>query len=78
MNSKISKVFFSENKAVIMLDCTGNRSKAFDMQIVEPLFQFPHSLPIPIAINTPQRNCCLSNMANVLHLMDDTECEDFF
>ena len=25
-----------------------------------------------------QRNCCLGNMADILHLMGDTECEDNF
>ena len=61
-----------------MLDCPGNRSKAFDVQTTEPLFEFCNSLLIPLAINTPQWNCCLGNMANVLHLLGETECENFF
>ena len=61
-----------------MLDCPGNRSNGFDMQIAETLFQFFHSLPTPVAINTPKWNCSLGNMANVLHLMGDTESEDLF
>ena len=76
--SKTSQIIFSENKAVIILDCPWNISKAFDMQIAEQLFQFPHSLLIPVAINTPQWSYCLGNMANVIHLMGDTECKDFF
>ena len=48
------------------------------MQIAEPLFQFCHSLLISVAVNTSQWNLCLGNMANVLHLMGDTDCEDFF
>ena len=36
------------------------------------------SLPIPVAINTAKWNCSLGNMDNVLHLLGDTECEDFF
>ena len=60
------------------LDHPGYRSNAFDMWIAEPLFQFCHSIPIPIVINTPQWNCCLGNMANTLHLMNDTDCENFF
>ena len=73
IKSKTSQAITSENKAVIMLDDPGNGSNEFVMQITEPLFQL-----IPLAINTPQFNCCLSNMANVLHLMGDTEHEDFF
>ena len=61
-----------------MLNHPGNRSHAFDVQIAEPMFEFHHSLPIPAAINTCQWNCCLGNMTNVLHLMGDTESEDFF
>ena len=61
-----------------MLDRPGNRSNAFDMQLAEPMFEFCHSLPNPVAINTSQWYCCLGNMANVLHLMGDTKSEDFF
>ena len=78
IKSKTSQAITSENKAVIMLDHPGNRSKANDIQIAEQLFQFFLSLPIPVAISTPKWNCCLGNMANVLNLMGDTECEDFF
>ena len=49
-----------------MLDCPGNRSNAFDMQIAKPLFSFSQIKPILVA--------CLGNMANILHLMGDTEC----
>ena len=78
IKSKMAQAITSENKAVIMLDHPGNRSNEFDMQIAEPMFEFCHSLLIPVAINTSQWNCCLDNMANILHLMGDTECEDFF
>ena len=71
-------LIFSENKAVIMLDCSGNRSKPLIMQIAKPLFEFPHILLIPVVINNHQWNCCIGIMANVLHIIDDTECEDFF
>ena len=40
IKSKTSQAITSENKAVIMLGCPGNRSNAFDMQIAEPLFHF--------------------------------------
>ena len=59
------------------MDHPRNRSNAFDMQIAEPMFEFCHSLPIPVAINTSQWNCCCGNMANVRHVMGDTECVDF-
>ena len=75
---KILQAITSENKAVIMLDDPGHRTNAFDIQIAEPMFRVCHSLPLPVAINTSQWNCCLDNMANVLHLMDDTKCVDFF
>ena len=78
MKSKIAQVITTENKAVIMLDHLGKISIAFNIQIAEPMFEFCHSLLIPVAINTSQWNCCLDNMAVVLHFMDDTECEDFF
>ena len=78
IKSKTSQVIFPENKAVIMLDCPGNRSKAFNMEEAEPTFQFPQSLLIPIAINTPQQIGGLGSMANVLHLMSDTECKGFY
>ena len=63
IKSKTSQAITSENKAVVMLDCAGNRSNAFDMQIAETRFEFCHSLPIPVAINTSQWTCCLGNMA---------------
>ena len=72
INSKTSQVITFEKKAVIMLDHSGNRSNSFDMQIAEQLFQFSHSLQIPVAINTPQWNCCLVNMANLLHVIGNT------
>ena len=78
IKSKTSQVISSGNKAVIMLDYPVNRSKASDMQIKEPLFQFCHSLPILVAIKTSQWNCCLVNMANILDIIGDTNCEDFF
>ena len=78
IKSKTSQEITSEYKAVIMLDHPGNRSNSFDMQIAEPLFQFCHSLLIPVAINISQWNSCLGNMANVLHLMGYPECEDIF
>ena len=78
LKSKLAQAITSENKAVVMLDRPRNRSNAFDMQIAEPMFEFCHSLLIPVAINTSQWNYCLSNMANILHSMGDTECEDFF
>ena len=52
--SKTSQVITPENKAVMMLDCPGNRSNVFDMQIAEPSFEFCHSLLTPVAINTAQ------------------------
>ena len=74
-----SKVTFtSENKAVIMLDQPRNRSNAFDMQIAGPMFEFSHSLLIPVAIDSSQCNCSLGNMVNVFHLMGDTESEVYF
>ena len=63
MKSKASKLIFSQNKAGLLLDHPG---------------KFPHSLLIPVAINTLQWNCCLDNMANVPHLMDNTEYANFF
>ena len=78
IKGKISQAITSQNKAVVMLDRPGNKSNAFEIQIAEPMFEFCHSLLIPIAINTSQWNCCLANMANVLYLMGDTESEDFF
>ena len=33
IKSKISQAITSEDKAVVMLDCPGNRSNAFDMQV---------------------------------------------
>ena len=74
---KLSHAITSENKAVIMLDRPRNRSNAFDMQIAHSFFEFCHSLTIPVAFNTSQWYCCLSNMANVPHLMCDTDSEDF-
>ena len=53
IRSKTSKIITSKNKSAMMLDCPGNRSKVSDMEEAEPTFQFPHSLPIPVAINTP-------------------------
>ena len=53
IKSNSSQAITSENKAVIMLDCPGDRSTAFDMQIVEPFFECCHNLLIPVAINTP-------------------------
>ena len=64
---KTSHAITSKNKAVVMLDHPENRSNAFD------LFEFCHTLPIPIAINTSQWNCCLGNMANFNHLMVETD-----
>ena len=61
----------------MMLDHPGNRSNAFGVQTAEPLIPFPPSLPISVAINIPQWNCCHGNMAYVLHLIGDTECKDF-
>ena len=61
-----------------MLDHPGNKSNAFDMHITEPLLEFCNNLTIPVSIITHQENSCLGNMANVLHLIGDTECEDFF
>ena len=78
IKSKMSIGISSENQAFLMWDNPGNRSKTFDMQIAESLFQFCHSLPILVENNIPQWNCCLGNMANVWHLMGDTECEDIF
>ena len=48
-------------------DCPGNRSNAFDMQIAEPMFEFCHSLPIPIAFDHAQWNHSLGNIADILH-----------
>ena len=76
VEQSITQAITSENQQ--LLDRLGNRSNAFDMQIAKPMFIFHHRLPLSIAINTSQWSCCLGNMANVLHLMDDTECEDFF
>ena len=78
IKSKTSQAITFENKAGIMLDCPGNRSNPFDMQIAEPLFQFCLSLLIPVVIDTSHWNCCLCSMANVLHLMGDIDCEDVF
>ena len=78
IKSKMAQAITSENKAVVILDHPRNRSKAFDIQIAEPMFEFHISLPITVAIDTSQWKCCLGNMANVLHLMGDTESEDFF
>ena len=78
IKSKTAQAMTSENKTVVMMDCLGNRSNAFDMQIAEPMFEYHHSLLIPVAINISQGNFCFGNMAKVLHLMGDTECEDFF
>ena len=78
IKSKTSQANTSENRVVVMLDHPGNRSNAFDMQIAEPMFEFCHSLLIPITINTSQRNCWLGNTANVLHIMGDKECEVSF
>ena len=61
IKSKKSQVMTSENDVMILYD-PGNRSTAFDMQMAEPLYQFCHRLLIPIAINTPQWNCCVGNM----------------
>ena len=66
IKSKTSKVISSKNKAVTMLDCSGNRSNTFDMHIADPLFQFSHILPV--VINTPQWNCYLHIIAQ-LHRM---------
>ena len=52
-NSKSLKVITSENKAVIMLDDYGKRSKEFDMDEAEPSCQIAHCLPIPVAANIP-------------------------
>ena len=76
--SKKAQAITFENKAFVMLDCPGNRSNAFEAQIAEPMFEFCHSSPIQIAINTSQWSCCLGNMANVLQLMGGTVNEDFF
>ena len=46
MNTIILKVITSENKAVIAFDHPGNRSMAFDIQIAEPSFQFPHKFQL--------------------------------
>ena len=54
IKSKTLNVIATENKALIMLDHTGNRSKIFEIKIAEQLFQFPHSLLFPDEINTPQ------------------------
>ena len=54
IKSKTTQAITSENKAVILLDCTRNKSNAFYMQIAEPLFEFCHGLPIPVAMNTTQ------------------------
>ena len=54
IKSKTSQAIISENNAVIMLNCPGNRSNALNMQKAEPLFQFCHTLPTSVAINTPQ------------------------
>ena len=78
IESKTIQVITSEKKAVVMLDHSGNRSNAFDIQIAEPMFEFSHSLPFIVAVNTSQSNCYLGNMANVPHLMDDREFEDSF
>ena len=40
IKSKFSQAITSENKAVIMLDCLGNRSIAFDMQTADPMLHF--------------------------------------
>ena len=39
-----------------MLHSPGNSTNAYDMQIAEPMFEFCHSLPIPVAIDTLQWN----------------------
>ena len=75
---KMAQAIISENKAVIRLDHSEHRLNAFDVQIVEQMFECCHSLPIPVAINTSQWNDCLVNTANIIYLMGDTECEDFF
>ena len=54
IKSKLLQANTSENKAVVMLDRARNWSKAFDMQIAEPILEFRHSFPIPVAINTSQ------------------------
>ena len=38
IKSKTAQAITSENKAVIMLDCPGNRSNAFDLQMAELMF----------------------------------------
>ena len=38
IKSKMGQAITSENKAVIMLDCPGNRSNSFDIQTAEPMF----------------------------------------
>ena len=77
IKSKMAQAVKSKNEAVVMLDHPGNRSNAFDMKIAEPMFESCHGLPIPIAIDTSQWNCCLSNK-NALHLLSDEEYENFF
>ena len=52
IKSKTAQAITTENKAAIMLDCSGNRSNSFDMQRAEPMFEFCHSLLIPVAINS--------------------------
>ena len=78
IKSKTSQTITSENKAVVMLDHSGNRSNAFGMKIAEKMFEFRHTLPIPASINTSSWNCYLGNMANVLYLIGDTKCDNFF
>ena len=78
IKSKMAQAITSKNKTAQLLNHPRKRSNTFDMQIAEPMFEFCHSLPMPVAINTSQRNCCLGNMANVLHSMGDTENEYFF
>ena len=72
IKSKMAQVITSENKAVIILNRLGNRSTAFDLE------KSRANVWIPLAIKTSQWDCCLGNMANVLHLMSDTESENFF
>ena len=59
IKSKMAQAITSKNNAVVTLDYPRNRSNSFDMQIANPMFEFCHSLQIPVAINTSQWNCCL-------------------
>ena len=64
IKSKTAQAMTSENKTVVMMDCLGNRSNSFDMQIADTMFDFCH-----VYIDTSQWNCC-----HVQHNNSDFTC----